>query len=323
MVPQLPGIHHVTAIASDPQQNLDFYVGVLGLRFVKRTVNFDDPGTYHLYYGDEAGSPGTIMTFFAWPGAPRGRVGVGQVSATAFSIPDGSIDFWRDRLAARGVTVEGPVRRLDDKVLAFEDPDGLPLELIASPVAEGRPGWRHGPVPEPHVIHGFHGVTLAERALEEGGRSTIQMLSNSMGFREVRREGERVRFAAPDDGPAGLVDVLCLEGVARGQLAAGTIHHVAWRTPDDAQQLAWRTRLIDLGLPVTEVRDRQYFRSIYFREPGGVLFEIATDPPGFAIDEDPDQLGTSLKLPPWLEPRRQQLARLLLPLTVPDARRTA
>jgi glyoxalase family protein len=261
------------------------------------------------------------MTFFAWPGAPRGRVGIGQVSATAFSIGQASIGFWRDRLAAHGVEVAGPAPRFGEQVLTFEDPDGLPLELIASPAADPRPGWRDGPVPEPHVIRGFQGVTLAERGLDAGGRSTLQILSEGLGFREVHRESDRVRFAMNDDGLAGLVDVLCVEGVPRGQIAAGTTHHVAWRTPDDDQQLAWRERVAKLDLAVTEVRDRQYFRSIYFREPGGVLFEIATDPPGFTVDEPFNRLGASLKLPPWLEPRPAQLERLLLPLTVPDVRR--
>lgn len=320
---QLRGIHHVTAIASDPQANVDFYVGVLGLRLVKRTVNFDDPGTYHLYYGDRAGSPGTIMTFFPWPGSPRGQVGTGQVGATAFSIPKDGVAYWQDRLARHNVVVQDPVVRFEEQVLPLEDPDGLPLELIAAE-HDPRPGWPDGPVALSHVIRGFHSVTL----LEQGGDAcepTTSLLT-SMGFRLLHKDGDRFRYAAGADAdgaphagaPGTLVDVLCRGGLPPGRIAAGTVHHVAWRTPDDAQQLAWRRRIAEMGIGVTDVRDRQYFRSIYFREPGGVLFEIATDPPGFTADESLDRLGTDLKLPPWLESRRAALERSLAPLRLPE-----
>jgi glyoxalase family protein len=323
MTPSLPGIHHVTAIAGDPQRNVDFYVGVLGLRLVKRTVNFDDPGTYHLYYGDGAAAPGTIMTFFPWPGAPRGRGGAGQVSATAFSIPTDALGYWQDRLTRRGITVEGPASRFDEQVLAFEDPDGLPLELIASSASDPRPGWPEGPVPAARTIRGFYGVTLAARGLDEGGRSTITMLVDGMGLRPVRDDGTRFQMALGDGGPGALVDVQCTQGASPGQVAVGTVHHVAWRTPDDAQQRLWQTRVSGLGFRVTDIRDRQYFRSIYFREPGGVLFEIATDPPGFTVDEPPEALGTALKLPSWLESRRAHLEQVLRPLQVPEFKGTS
>ncbi len=329
MNPHLTGIHHVTAVASDPQGNVDFYVGVLGLRLIKRTVNFDDPGTYHLYYGDGAGSPGTIMTFFPWPGAPRGRVGTGQVGVTSFSIPKGAVSYWQDRLARHDVDVEKPTSRFGEEVLAFSDPDGLPLELIAA-AHDARAGWPDGPVSPPYAIRGFHSVTLLERG-GDGCEPTKSLLA-SMGFRSTGQDGDRFRFAAASDGdgtvsapatpagaPGGLVDVLCRPGLPLGQIAAGTVHHVAWRTPDDAQQQAWRKRIAGFGIGVTEVRDRQYFRSIYFREPGGVLFEIATDPPGFTTDEFLVRLGTALKLPPWLESRRAALERSLPPIRLPVA----
>ena len=323
MTEQLSGIHHVTAIASDPQMNVDFYVGVLGLRLIKRTVNFDDPGTYHLYYGDRTGSPGTIMTFFPWPGAPRGLVGTGQVGATGFSIPKDGFTYWQERLARHNVVAKDPLIRFEERVLAFEDPDGLPLELIAAE-NNPRPGWPDGPVPQTRAIRGFHSVTLLERG-GDACEPTKSLLA-SLGFRLRQQDGNRFRFAAgaetdgavPAGGPGGLVDVLCGAGLPLGQIAAGTVHHVAWRTPDDAQQLAWRQRIAGLGIGVTEVRDRQYFRSIYFREPGGVLFEIATDPPGFTTDESLERLGADLKLPPWLESRRAALERSLPPIRIPE-----
>ncbi len=318
MTPVLSGIHHVTAIASSPQQNVDFYVGVLGLRLIKRTVNFDDPGTYHLYYGDAGGSPGTILTFFPWPGAPRGRVGTGQVSVTSFAIPEHSVGFWQERLARDGVSARGPSAHFDERVLSFEDPDGLPLELVAHPADDGRTGWEDGPVPREHVIRGFYGVTMAEDGPGAGCEHTTTLLTNALGFRLVGEAGNRMRFAMGAGGPGALVDVLCLPGAPRGQVAVGTVHHVAWRTPDDAQQALWRERIGGSGIDVTPVRDRQYFHSIYFREPGGVLFEIATDPPGFTVDESKERLGARLMLPPWLEPRRAQLERTLPPLRLPE-----
>jgi glyoxalase family protein len=318
MTPHLPGIHHVTAIASDPQRNVDFYAGTLGLRMIKRTVNFDDPGTYHLYYGDAVGTPGTIMTFFAWPGARRGRVGTGQVGVTSFSIPERSFDYWQDRLVRDGVDVAALAARFAERVDDFRYPDGLPLELIATVVNDPRQGWRDGPVPHGHAIRGFHGVTLLERG--GGACEPTKSLLTALGFRLVRQEDDRFRFAAGADGAASgaLVDILCRPGLPLGQIAAGTVHHVAWRTQDDAQQEAWRQRILASGIDVTPVRDRQYFRSIYFREPGGVLFEIATDAPGFTIDESPERVGTGLMLPPWLESRRAQLERTLPPLRLPE-----
>lgn len=301
------GIHHVTAIAGAPQRNLDFYTQVLGLRLVKRTVNFDDPGTYHLYFGDELGRPGTVLTFFAWPGARRGRRGTGQATATAFAVPPGSIGFWRDRLRAAGVAADEPVERFAEETLAFLDPDGLRLELAAAPDGDGGHPWPGSPIPPERAIRGFAGVTLCER---EAGRSA-RFLTESLGFRSAGRRGSRERFAIAGDGSCGWVDVVGDPEGSPGEIAAGTVHHVAWRVGSDEEERAWRDRLMEAGLPVSPVMDRQYFRSIYFREPGGVLFEIATDLPGFTRDETAAELGHELKLPPWLETRRSELeARL-------------
>jgi glyoxalase family protein len=312
----IPGIHHVTAIATDAQTNLDFYTGVLGLRLVKRTVNFDDPGTWHLYYGDATGRPGTILTFFPWPLARRGSRGAGQATATAFAVPAGSLDFWRRRLAGEGIVVDDPHRRFDEEVLTFLDPDGLKLELVEDPGAAGRPPWADGPLPDRHAVRGFHSVTLAERRLA----ATADLLTAGLGFRPAGEEGRRFRFAAGGTaaGEAGSrVDLVVSPEEPPGRVAAGTVHHVAWRTADDAAQLAWRADLLARGLGVTPVQERQYFRSIYFREPGGVLFEIATDGPGFTLDEPAAELGSALRLPPWLEPRRDRIAAALPPLAAP------
>ena len=309
----IPGIHHLTAIASDPQRNLDFYTHTLGLRLVKLTVNFDDPGTYHFYFGDELGHPGTILTFFPWPSAPRGVLGVGQVSTIGFAIPQGALSYWSERLQSAGVSVEGPLARFDEQALAFTDPDGLRLELVEQPGAELRDGWADGPVPVEYAIRGFFGVTL----LEADHGETETLLTETFGFRPAGQEDNRFRYEAGAGAARARVDVLEEPETLRGRIAAGSVHHIAWRTLDDEQQLAWRQTLVDLGLQVTPVKDRQYFHSIYFHEPGGILFEIATDPPGFSTDETPEQLGRHLKLPPWFEPQRAQLERILPKLRLP------
>jgi glyoxalase family protein len=307
------GIHHVTAIASDPQRNIDFYVGTLGVRLVKRTVNFDDPGTYHFYYGDDKGRPGTILTFFPWPGAPRGRQGTGQLTVTSFSVPSASMGWWIERLQSKGAEIEGPFRRFDDEVLAITDDDGLKLELVASAAGDRQGGWDGGSVPGEHAIRGFHGVTLSETGYE----LTAALLHRDMGFRVNGSEGNRYRYASGHGQDEAQIDILCQPDGRPGSMAAGTVHHVAWRVSDDETQLWWRSRLADMGFDVTPVMDRQYFHSIYFREPGGVIFEIATDPPGFGTDEQPAELGSGLKLPPWLESRRQIIEQTLPPITLP------
>lgn len=312
------GIHHVTAIASDQQRNLDFYAGVLGLRLVKRTVNFDDPTTYHFYFGDETGSPGTLMTFFAWPGARRGRPGAGQVGVTSFAIPPRSLGYWIERLIRYHVQYEQPSTRFDDeRVIAFKDPDGLLLELVAHPSADSPPGWRGAQVEAEHSIRGIYSVTL----WEDGHELTSRLLVDALGFRLAREQGSIYRFVARGDGPSTILDLRVVPGLWNGVMGAGAVHHVAFRARNDAEQVAVRGSLAALGSNITPQLDRQYFRSVYFREPGGVLFEIATDGPGFATDEPADALGLALKLPPWLEDRRFEIEALLpdikLPLKLP------
>jgi glyoxalase family protein len=312
MTPILAGIHHVTMIASDPKANLDFYTGTLGLRLVKLTVNFDSPTVYHLYYGDGLGSPGTILTFFPFPHARRGRQGTGQVAVTALAIAPASLGYWIERLLARGVAYDGPTRRGDEQVLALRDPDGLMLELVTDPSIPLQAAWERGPVPAAHQIRSVHSVQLW---VEDAG-PTAELLTGPLGFERVAELEDRVRFRTP--AGTGTADVRGVGGFPRGNGAAGTVHHVAWRTPDDAQQAAWLELLTARGLDVTPVRDRQYFRSIYFREPGGVLYEIATDSPGFTVDESPEELGSSLKLPPWFEPRRQMIEESLPVVRLPE-----
>jgi glyoxalase family protein len=309
---EILGIHHVTAIAGDPQRNLDFYTNVLGLRLVKLTVNFDDPSAYHLYYGDEVGHPGTILTFFAWPDAPHGRRGTQQATAISFSIPENALGYWMERFRAHDVAFEKPIVRPDEEALVFFDPDGLQLELVAHEDAEARDPWRDGPVPGERAIRGFYSVTLSEQRHER----TASLLIETLGFRFAQESGERLRYKVNHGGAGAMVDVLRRPHGIPGGVAVGSVHHVAWRTPDDEQQLAWRQEIGRAGLDVTRVMDRQYFHSIYFREPGGVLFEIATDPPGFTVDEALEQLGTQLRLPPWLEPMRADIERGLPPVRV-------
>jgi glyoxalase family protein len=328
------GIHHVTAIASDPQKNIDFYTQVLGLRLVKLTINFDDPTTYHLYFGDEIGRPGTILTFFPWPNAPKGHRGTGQVIATSFLIPAHSIDYWLDRLKSQKVPVQGPTKRFSDteEVLTVYDPDGLELELVANRSAEERilHVWKEGPIPIEHAIRGFYSVTLSEVGYEY--ERTAHVLTNELGFKFIGQDGSRFRFqiSGSKDDAAGMkkntkgghhgsniVDIFCLPNAQYGMLGVGTVHHVAWRTPSDEQQKMLRVKIVKDGLNATPVIDRIYFHSVYFREPGGVLFEIATNPPGFTIDEKVEELGTHLMLPPWLESVRKDLERVLPQVHLP------
>ncbi len=313
MASPLGGIHHVTAIGGDPQRTLDFYAGILGLRFVKRTVNFDAPDTYHLYFGDEAGRPGTILTFFSWPGGAPGRRGTGQVTGISLSVPGGALPFWTERLAARGITAE-PRSHFGEPALSFHDPDGLALELVAPSADDPRGERSAGPLPPEAAIRGVFGVTLTEA---NAGR-TAALLQETLGFRPLQQDGPRTRYAVGPGTPGALLDLISAPDVSGGTVAVGTVHHVAWRTPDDGAQRVWRQQIDALGYHVTPVIDRLYFHSIYFREPGGVLFEIATDPPGFAIDEPPDHLGETLRLPPWLDEMHGRLEQLLPPLRLPD-----
>lgn len=320
MAASILGIHHITAICGEPQRNVDFYAGLLGLRLVKRTVNYDDPGTYHLYYGDGTGTPGSILTFFPWPGLPKGRPGTGQATVISFAIAPGSLGHWVQRLVHHGVPHTGPERRGDAQLLAFRDPDGLLLELVTDDRAHERPAWGGGAVSEEHAIHGFHSVTL----WEDGYDDTAALLTEQLGCRLVRQDGEELfHFAAGDGGPGTRVTVRLAPGFWRGAMGVGTVHHVAWRAADDAAQLALRSVIHAHGCNPTPVIDRTYFHSVYFHEPGGVLFEIATDPPGFTVDEPLEALGERLVLPPHLEAYRARIERGLPPIRVAEGAETA
>jgi glyoxalase family protein len=308
------GLHHITAMASDPQRNLDFYGELLGLRLVKRTVNFDDPGTYHFYFGDHDGSPGTLLTFFPWPGAGPGTVGSGEAAAISFAIAPDSVDPWIERLSERGLTPEVG-RRFGATLLGFDDPDGLRLELIADPDAAPLPAWERSPVPEEQRLRGLFGATL----LLADGRASAELLAR-FGYAPAGDEddprGPRRRYRVAGNAPGTHLDLITLGHRLPARLGAGSVHHLALRTPDDAEQRRHRERLTAQGSRVTTVQDRYYFRSIYFREPGGVLLEIATDGPGFTVDEPLDELGLALKLPPLLEPDRDTI-RARLPQVLP------
>ncbi len=304
----MSGLHHVTAIAGDPIRNFGFYTRDLGLRFVKKTVNFDDPGTYHFYYGDETGRPGTILTFFPWAGAAPGRRGVGETHQTAFRVPQRSLGYWTQRFTEKGIAYEALEKRFGESVLPFTDPDGMALALVGIPGAENEPGWSNGDVPAEHAIRGFHGVTL----LLDSAAKTAAVLTDVFGFKETGREGSVIRFKAPGDVQGSVVDIYEAKGFLRGHQGGGSVHHIAFRAADDAEQGQMAQKLVsDHGLHPTEQRDRNYFRSIYFREPGGVLFEIATDIPGFAVDEPVATLGRDLKLPGFLEQHRKQIEGVL------------
>jgi glyoxalase family protein len=307
----ITGIHHVTALADDAQKNIDFYAGILGLRLVKRTINFDAPDVYHLYYGNETGSPGTIMTFFPYPGLTRGRHGKGQMTVTSFSVPDTSLDYWITRLKKFNVSFSQPQQRFDDEVfVAIEDVHGLGLELVFNK-GDQRPGFTYGQIPKDHAVKGFFGACLSE----EGYERTAGLLLESMDHELILEKGNRFRYSASGK-PGDFIDILCTPDAMRGLGGSGTIHHIAFATEDDSSQLEAREKLLSKGLDVTPVLDRQYFHSIYFREPGGVLFEVATLPPGFLIDEEPSRLGESLKLPPWIEPSREEIEKELSPIKV-------
>jgi glyoxalase family protein len=312
MPAEVPGIHHVTAITADVQKNVDFHVGVLGLRFIKRTVNFDVPDTYHLYFADQIGTPGTAMTFFGWPHLPWGPPGAGQVTAVSFAVPPSSLDFWEQRLRNSGVGVETG-QRFNTELLSLKDPDGILIELVGEAPDEDWQPWPDSPVREADQIRGFHSVGLTVR----DAVPSTKFLTGVMGFRKIGEEGDRVRFETGDGGARSTLELLIDADAADGEETTGTVHHVAWRARDEGEQLAWREVLVGGGHQVTPVIDRKYFRSIYFREPGGVLFEIATDRPGFTVDEPVESLGSELQLPPQYEARRQKLDFNLPPLEVP------
>ena len=302
------GIHHVTAIAGPARRNLDFYTKTLGLRLVKKTVNFDDPGTYHFYFGDEAGSPGTILTFFPWEHVAPGRLGVGETQETVFRVPEGAIGFWAHRFVENGVPHDAPRRRFGDSIVSFRDPDGMRLALVGIPGIAQEPAWTGGDIPAEFAIRGFHSVNL----LLKDAAPTGAILTDVLGFSEIGREDQIVRFKAGDTAIGGIVDIHVAGSFLPGRMGGGSVHHIAFRAADDAEELAMARRLAENhGIRTTEQRDRNYFRSVYFREPGHVLFEIATDVPGFAIDEPLAELGRSLKLPPAYESQRREIEQVL------------
>ncbi|PRY64626.1 glyoxalase family protein [Glaciihabitans tibetensis] len=313
MPAETSGLHHVTAIGGAPQRNIDFYITGLGLRLVKRTVNFDSPGTYHLYYGDEAGSPGSLMTFFPWAGVHQGRIGAGQSTTTAFSVPANSLGWWKQHFAAIGVDSAITTESSEEERLSLRDPDGLQLDLVASSVTDPRAPWDSASVPAEYAVRGQHSSVLTVN--DPAG--TARTLTQDLGLHLISETKDRQRFAAGPGGAGHIVDVIADPYADQGLTAGGTVHHIAFRVPDRETQQLWRAQLIDQGYAVTEILDRDYFTSIYFREPGGVLFEIATDTPGFDIDEPLLELGRSLQLPPWLQPSRQQIEASLLPIALP------
>ncbi|MEH7035652.1 ring-cleaving dioxygenase [Priestia megaterium] len=302
------GIHHITAIVGHPQENVDFYAGVLGLRLVKQTVNFDDPGTYHLYFGNEGGKPGTIITFFPWANARQGKIGDGQVGVTSYVVPKGAMDFWEQRLAKFGIPA-AKMERFGERYLEFDDPHGLHLEIVEREEGE-KNTWQAGEIKPDVAIKGFGGATLLSVRPDE----TAQLLENVMGLQKVGQEGDFIRFQSSAD--IGNVIDLKLTTIGRGQMGVGTVHHIAWRAKDDEDQLEWQKYVADSGYGVTAVRDRNYFNAIYFKEHGEILFEIATDPPGFAHDESHETMGEKLMLPEQYETHRDQIERALIPFEV-------
>ena len=317
-VASIPGIHHVTCITGDVQKCVDFYVNVLGLRFIKKSINQDLPDTYHIYFGDYLGTPGTAMTFFGWPTWPRQRAGSGQVTTVSFQVPGDSVAFWSLRLKKLGIDHQR-LTRFGADALGIRDADGIQLELVGDASDERWVPWPDGPVDQQHAIRGFHSValTVAEAA------ATVDLLTTTMGFRQVIRDGKRLRFETEAGGAHAMLDLIESPEGPAGEESIGTVHHVAWRTPDAAAQVAWRDTLLKAGRNVTPVIDRWYFKSIYYREPGGVLFEIATDGPGFTVDETPEKLGTTLSLPPWFQVRRDRLDQVLPRIVVPTTATTS
>lgn len=306
----ISGIHHITAIAGHPQKNIDFYVGILGLRMVKKTINFDAPDVYHFYFGDELGTPGTVFTTFPFEGARKGTKGIGELTYTAFSIPANSIAYWQERLKKFNVTVSSVLERFGEKLIRFEDHDGMGIELIAND-KDSRPGWTKGHIPSDFAIRGFYGATLNLNSKDQ----TEELLTKYMDYRFIGEENGRYRYGT-EGLPGDIVDILVDPNGRQGVQSAGTVHHIAFRTANEKSQLEIQNILMSNGYRVTEVKDRNYFKSIYFREPGGVLFEIATDEPGFAIDEDEAHLGEALKLPEWVESQRDKIESKLAKVTL-------
>ena len=313
----VPGIHHVTAITGDVQKCTDFYVGVLGLRFIKKSINQDVPDTYHIYFGDYLGTSGTAMTFFGWPSWPKRKAGSSQVTTVSFAVPKGSLEFWNSRVHKLGMSLKR-TSRFGHEGIVLTDPDGIEIELVGDASDDRWVPWKDSPVDQDHAIRGFHSVTMTVAE----STATIDFLVNTMGFRKAGDEGQRTRFETGQGGPDAILDVVESPEGPEGEESMGTVHHVAWRTADAGHQSRWREVMVKAGRNVTPVIDRYYFKSIYFREPGGVLFEIATDGPGFTVDETAESLGSSLSLPPWFNVRRDRLDVALPPIVVPTTATT-
>ena len=312
MTDRISGIHHITAIAGPAQRNYNFYTGVLGLRLVKKTVNFDDPGTYHFYYGNETGTPGTILTFFPWNRVKQGVIGTGMATEIGYSVPPGSLDFWASRFNEKNIQ-HGEVSEIfGETFLPFEDPDGLKLKLVVPAKEDARVGWESSDVKSNAATKGFHNITL----LQKDVKPTAEILTEVFGYMLQKQEGNQYRFLTDAIDTASIVDIVEAPDKGPGLVAGGTNHHVAFRVKDDEVLMAFREKIESRGLSITPKIDRNYFFSLYFREPGGVLFEIATDNPGFAADEEVSELGTHLKLPPQYEPKRKLIEKILDPLTI-------
>ncbi|RZK69981.1 MAG: ring-cleaving dioxygenase [Pedobacter sp.] len=306
METQILGIHHITAIAGNAKKNYDFYTKILGLRLVKKTVNFDDPNTYHFYYGDEHGNPGTILTFFPWEGIGQGRRGSRQVTEIGYSVPSGSLAFWQERLEKNNVIYNKPAQKFGAHYLTFLDPDGLKFELTEV-AGDTRNQWTTPEIAKENAVYGFHHITITTNKMEP----TAAILTNLLGYKLTATEVNRSRFTTDTVNVAAIVDLVEAPGEGIGHVAGGSVHHVAFRVKDEETLMHYRDKAIELGMQITEKIDRNYFYSLYFREPGGVLFEIATDNPGFTVDESLEELGTNLKLPVQYESSRTQIENVL------------
>jgi glyoxalase family protein len=304
---QILGIHHITAIAGKAKTNYDFYTRVLGLRFLKKTVNFDDPNTYHFYYGNEEGTPGTILTFFPWEGIQSGRRGTRQVTEIGYSIPGGSLEFWQKRLDDHHVIYNKVAEKFGEQYLTFLDPDGLKFELTVAKQQDSRMPWTTPEISDAHAIRGFHHITITSNKIDK----TAAVLTDLLGYRLQEQVVNRSRFVTDTISEAAIVDLVEAPGEAAGHVAGGSVHHVAFRVKDEATLMYYRDKIQAAGLNITEKIDRNYFYSLYFREPGGVLFEIATDNPGFMVDELKEELGTHLMLPPQYEEHRLAIENIL------------
>ena len=307
MKTEILGIHHITAIAGNAQKNYDFYTRVLGLRLIKKTVNFDDPHTYHFYYGDEQGNPGSILTFFPWEGIMAGRRGTRQATEIGYSVPARSLNFWQKRLEDNNVIYNKPAEKFGEPYLTFLDPDGLKFELTETKITDQRVQWTTDQVAKENAIHGFHHVTITTNKKD----GTAAVLTGVFGYKLAQAEVNRFRYITDAVEFAAIVDLVEAPGESAGHVAGGSVHHVAFRVKDEDSLMYFRDKIVAMGLNITEKIDRNYFYSLYFREPGGVLFEIATDNPGFTVDEPQEELGKNLKLPAQYESQRAEIEEIL------------